>query len=186
MNDIYRVLPERPLLDWLVAHYFKNCDWGWHCKPPFFRFPARNHLAHELILTVHHKPTFLAEYKAFAELIAAGRKEEVDPLWLASFFATLCLSVNSLESSVDSPLVKITDKDLETLPEVFFDAAQGCLESGDWIGKPRIRTLQTIVLFAPYLLFAGTPTSRERHQTCQHCSTTTPSVSLADLIYLNS
>lgn len=89
---------------------------------------------------------------------------------------TLCLSVNSLDGKVESPLVTITEEQLETLPWKLFDCAQGSLECGDWTGewglceflpqpmtnskptgKPRIRTLQAIVLFAPFLLFAGTP-----------------------------
>ncbi|KAM0754833.1 hypothetical protein T439DRAFT_297225 [Meredithblackwellia eburnea MCA 4105] len=145
MDEIWRSIPSsKPVLDWLLSNYFSRADWGWH---------------------LHHKPTFMAEYDAFTDLVIQGRRDEIDPLWLAAFCMTLCLSVNSLDGKVESPLVTITERDLETLPWKFFEAAQGSLECGDWTGKPRIRTLQAIVLFAPFLLFAGMPSTGERHQT---------------------
>lgn len=76
-----------------------------------------------------------------------------------------CLSVNALDEPVDSPLVSITAAQLESWPVEFFQAAQSCLECADWTGKPRIRTLQAIALFAPYLLFAGSSLHSERFQT---------------------
>ncbi|KAI5479669.1 Zn(2)-C6 fungal-type transcription factor [Pseudohyphozyma bogoriensis] len=143
-DDIWRTIPSnKPVLDWLINHYFQRTDWGWH---------------------VHHKPTFMAEYEAFSQLIVEGRKDEIDPLWLAIFCMTLCLSLNSVESQVESPLVNITEHDLRTLPWAFFEAAQSSLEVGDWTGKPRIRTLHTIALFGPFLLFAGLPAAGERYQ----------------------
>lgn len=34
---------------------------------------------------MHHKPSFMAEYEAFSQLVAQGRKDEIDPLWIAIF-----------------------------------------------------------------------------------------------------
>lgn len=115
--------------------------------------------------SVHHKPTFLAEYDAFCTLRAQDRLAEIDPLWLACFAMTLCLSVNSLSAPVSTPLVSIAATDLEILPWRYFEAAQSALECGDWTGRPRFRTLQAIVLFAPFFLYAGERASAERHQT---------------------
>ena len=99
------------------------------------------------IVTVHHKPTFLREYEAFTQLCSLpGGRDQVDPLFLGILFSTLCLSVNSLESSIDLPLVSISTQDLDTWPERFFLAAQSALECGDWTGKPRIRTLQVSIV----------------------------------------
>ncbi|GAA6003755.1 uncharacterized protein JCM10292_003360 [Rhodotorula paludigena] len=145
LNDIYEHLPQRKSeLDWMLRHYFERVDWAWH---------------------LHHKPTFLAEYDAFCTLRAQDRHAEIDPLWLACFAMTLCLSVNSLDAPVSTPLVSITAHDLDTLPWRYFECAQSALECGDWTGKPRFRTLQAIVLFAPFFLFAGNRASAERHQT---------------------
>jgi hypothetical protein len=115
---------------------------------------------------VIHEPTFLKEYAAFTQLVQQNRHNEIDPLFLSLLLMILCLSVNALESTVLSPLVTITEDDLLTLPAKFFEAAQSALESGDWTGQPKIRTLQTIVLFSPFLLFSGTSVKGERHQTC--------------------
>ncbi|KAK4704424.1 hypothetical protein P7C70_g1786, partial [Phenoliferia sp. Uapishka_3] len=144
-DDVWESIPSsKPLLDFLVRNYYTRADWGWH---------------------VQHKPTFMAEYDGFTDLVKQGRKDEIDPLWLASLCMVLCLSVNSLDGPVESPLVAIPENDLTTLPWKFFELAQAALECGDWTGKPRIRTLQTICLFAPFLLFAGLPSTGERHQT---------------------
>lgn len=154
LDDIYANLPQRKSVsDWMLRNYFERVDWAWHRASPSF---ALSHFLPDLPLhAVHHKPTFLAEYDAFCLLRSEGRQAEIDPLWLACFAMTLCLSVNSLESPIESPLCSITAQDLDTLPWKFFECAQSALECGDWTGKPRFRTLQAIVLFAPFFLFAG-------------------------------
>ncbi|GAA6051731.1 hypothetical protein JCM3770_002704 [Rhodotorula araucariae] len=145
LDDIYASLPQRKSeIDWMLRNYFERVDWAWH---------------------LHHKPTFFAEYDAFCVLRTQNRLSEIDPLWLACFAMTLCLSVNALDAPVSTPLVSIAAADLETLPWRYFECAQGALECGDWTGRPRFRTLQAIVLFAPFFLFAGNRASAERHQT---------------------
>ncbi|GAA5845422.1 hypothetical protein JCM9279_003025 [Rhodotorula babjevae] len=145
LDDIFANLPQRKSeLDWMLRNYFDRVDWAWH---------------------LHHKPTFEAEYEAFCTLRAEGRLAEIDPLWVACLAMTLSLSVNSLSAPVSTPLMSISAADLESLPWRYFECAQGALECGDWTGKPRFRTLQAIVLFAPFFLFAGNRASAERHQT---------------------
>lgn len=113
------------MLDWLVASYFSRTDWSWHGQP------IASKRYHTTLTTrlyaVLHRPTFLAEFEAFTQLAEGGRKDEVDPLWLASLCMVLCLAINSLDGPVQSPLVKITEAELETLPWQYFEAAQGCL-----------------------------------------------------------
>lgn len=70
------------------------------------------------------------------------RRLMIDPLFLAVLFQMLCLSINSLDTAIESPLVRISIDDLNKLPQLFFGASQSALECGDWTGKPRIRTLQ--------------------------------------------
>ncbi|KPV74666.1 uncharacterized protein RHOBADRAFT_53623 [Rhodotorula graminis WP1] len=143
--DIFANLPQRKSeIDWMLRNYFDRVDWAWH---------------------LHHKPTFEAEYDAFCILRAEGRLAEIDPLWVACLAMTLSLSVNSLSAPVSTPLMSISAADLESLPWRYFECAQSALECGDWTGKPRFRTLQAIVLFAPFFLFAGNRASAERHQT---------------------
>lgn len=141
LADIWRSVPtSKPVLDWLVLNYFARCDWGWH-RQSLIIFESRRRA--DSLAPVHHKPSFLREYEAFSQLCSLpGGRDQVDPLWLGMLFSTLCLSVNSLESSIDLPLVSISTKDLDSWPEEFFLAAQSALECGDWTGKPRIRTLQ--------------------------------------------
>ncbi|KAM0791451.1 hypothetical protein ACM66B_005906 [Microbotryomycetes sp. NB124-2] len=144
LDDIYESLPKKQMMDHLVQTYFTRADWAWH---------------------LHHRPTFEAEYAAFGQLLAAGRRDEVDPLWTAVLAMTCCLALNALDGPVNSPLVTITDEDLVMLPQKYCDAAQAALECGDWTGLPRVRTLQTIALFSPYFLYKGTPAIGLRHQT---------------------
>ena len=146
LADIWRSVPtSKPVLDWLVMNYFARCDWGWHRESSLLVIMS---MSDDSFVLVHHKPSFLREYQAFTQLCSLpGGRDQVDPLWLGIFFSTLCLSVNSLESSIDLPLVSISTKDLDTWPEQFFLAAQSALECGDWTGKPRIRTLQVSIPF---------------------------------------
>ncbi|GAA5896136.1 hypothetical protein JCM8208_007536 [Rhodotorula glutinis] len=145
LDDIFANLPQRKSeIDWMLRNYFDRVDWAWH---------------------LHHKPTFEAEYDAFCTLRAQGRLAEIDPLWVACLAMTLSLSVNSLSAPVSTPLMSISAADLEALPWRYFECAQSALECGDWTGRPRFRTLQAIVLFAPFFLFAGNRASAERHQT---------------------
>jgi hypothetical protein len=116
---------------------------------------------------VHHKPTFLAEYEAYSTLRSQGRQYSIDPLWVAYFALTLALSVKSLEAPISTPLLSITGQDLDELPAKYVECAERALECAEWLKpttKPRFRTVQAIVLFAPYYLFAGNAAAVERHQ----------------------
>lgn len=114
LDDIWNSLPQsKLLLDYLVQAYFSRADWAWH---------------------LHHSPSFMAEYEAFGELVQQGRRDLVDPLWVAVLSMTLCLAVANLDGPVHSPLVNISQEDLNSLPQKFCDAAQSALECGDWTG----------------------------------------------------
>ncbi|SCZ88574.1 BZ3500_MvSof-1268-A1-R1_Chr2-1g04500 [Microbotryum saponariae] len=139
LDSIWRTVPSsKQFVDWLVHNYFANYDWSWH---------------------LHHIPLFQAEYESFQSLCQQGRRDEIDPLWLAVFFQTLCLSVHFLEEPVMSPTVTISKQDLMTLPQKYFEAAEAMLQVAEWKVIPRYRTLQTISLFSPYLLWMGNPSS---------------------------
>jgi hypothetical protein len=58
----------------------------------------------------------------------------------------------SLESAaLPNPLATLTDDELRALPETFFQASQRALAIAEWESIPRIRSIQTIVLFTQYL-----------------------------------
>ncbi|SCV71971.1 BQ2448_4665 [Microbotryum intermedium] len=145
LDSIWRTVPSsKQFVDWLVHNYFANYDWSWH---------------------LHHIPLFQAEYEAFQSLCQQERRDEIDPLWLAVFFQTLCLSVHFLEEPVTSPTVTISKQGLMTLPQKYFEAAEAMLQVAEWKAIPRYRTLQTISLFSPYLLWMGNPSTGERLRT---------------------
>ena len=86
---------------------------------------------------------------------------------MAYFALTLALSVKSLEAPISTPLLSITGQDLDELPAKYVECAERALECAEWLKattKPRFRTVQAIVLFAPYYLFAGNAAAVERHQ----------------------
>ncbi|TKA56963.1 hypothetical protein B0A53_01364 [Rhodotorula sp. CCFEE 5036] len=147
LEEIFAVLPSRKAeTDWMLNNYFTRVDWAWH---------------------LHHKPTFLAEYEAYSTLRSQGRQYSIDPLWVAYFALTLALSVKSLEAPISTPLLSITGQDLDELPAKYVECAERALECAEWLKpttKPRFRTVQAIVLFAPYYLFAGNAAAVERHQ----------------------
>ena len=61
------------------------------------------------------------------------------------------LSLDPATTSAPNPLSAIADDRLRVLPEKWFAAAQRALALGEWETYPRVRTLQTIVLFTQYL-----------------------------------
>lgn len=175
LEEIYAVLPSRKAeTDWMLNNYFTRVDWAWHRASSSPTVPVQTTASFlrvdpgvrfSPLATVHHKPTFLAEYEAYSTLRTQGRQYSIDPLWVAYFALTLALSVKSLEAPVSTPLLSITGSDLDQLPARYVDCAERALECADWLrGKPRFRTVQAIVLFAPYYLFAGNALAAERHQ----------------------
>lgn len=163
LDDIWKSLPQsKHLMSFLVETYFSQADWAWHCE----NWVARSKVFTMLIyVAVHHIPSFRAECHAYEALLAQGRRDEIDPLWIAVLSMTLCLACSSLSQPVHSPLVNISEEDLSILPQQYCEAAQAALECGDWTGLPRIRTLQAIALLSPYFLYKGSPATGLRHQT---------------------
>lgn len=78
---------------------------------------------------------------------------------------TIALAADTLEEPVSNANITLTKEDLDKKPSEWYEASRTLLEVGDWTSRPRMRTLQTIALFAPYLMFRGTPLAYERLQT---------------------
>lgn len=130
LRMLYRVLPQRAAVTHLVELYFSKVSWLFH------------HI---------HAPTFLAELEAFHIMLDNGRSEEVDVLWIALLFMVLSVALDSTNTSRSplslnplkhNPLGGMSDEQLHTLPEVFFQASQRALALGEWESIPRVRSIQ--------------------------------------------
>lgn len=99
---------------------------------------------------------FPIEHERYVQMLATGREDLIDPLWIACFCMVLALSLEGFFSRPtgrhDLSLFRgLSETDLKDLPSVWHDAALRALQLGEWGGTPRIRTVQCCVLFAQYI-----------------------------------
>ncbi|GAA6056116.1 hypothetical protein JCM3770_006002 [Rhodotorula araucariae] len=144
VERIVRTLPGREATAFLVERYFTSVNWLFH------------HL---------HAPSFRAELDAFHSLCNASRANDVDLTWLALLLMVLCLALDSMHFSRSplalapaakggcdgTPLEQYTEEQLRALPERWFAASVRALKLAEWEAVPRIRSIQTIVLYTQYL-----------------------------------
>ncbi|GAA5884601.1 hypothetical protein JCM16303_003676, partial [Sporobolomyces ruberrimus] len=154
IDRMIRSLPGREATTYLVDRYFTSVAW---------------------LFRVVHAPSFRAEVEAFHKLCDEGRQAEVDIYWLSLLFMVLCLAVDSTHFSrsplaldptrtanssstpqgsypdQQSPLSAYSPSQLEALPERWFGIAMRAMRLGEWETIPRIRSVQTIILFTQYL-----------------------------------
>lgn len=95
-----------------------------------------------LLTQVIHRVTFRAEYDAFWKIPRARITSVVDPLWIALYLAVLCLAVSGVDEETIAVIPGYSDEEKKTLPDLWVNASQEALRIGDWVGTPRIRTLQ--------------------------------------------
>ncbi|GAA6060062.1 hypothetical protein JCM10212_003023 [Sporobolomyces blumeae] len=150
IDRMIRSLPGREATLYLVERYFTSVAW---------------------LFRVVHAPSFRAEVDAFHTLCDEGRQAEVDIFWLALLFMVLCLAVDSTHFSRSplaldpnrasgttpsglsepNPLSAYTPAYLEALPERWYGIAMRAMRLGEWETIPKIRSIQTIILFTQYL-----------------------------------
>ncbi|KAG0667170.1 hypothetical protein C6P46_002582 [Rhodotorula mucilaginosa] len=150
LERIMRTLPGREATVFLVERYFTNVSWLFH------------HL---------HAPSFRFEVEHFHSMCDQGRQREVDPFWLALLLMVLCLALDSMHYSrsplslrtevngqkdstpvgKDTPLEAYTQEQLKALPERWFGASMRALKLAEFETVPRVRSIQTIVLYTQYL-----------------------------------
>jgi len=99
---------------------------------------------------------FPVEHERYVDMLAQGREDLIDPLWIACFCMVLALSLEGFFSRPggqhDLSLFRgLSESDLKDLPSVWHDAALRALQLGEWGGTPRIRTIQTAVLMGQYI-----------------------------------
>ncbi|GAA5825755.1 hypothetical protein JCM11251_000359 [Rhodosporidiobolus azoricus] len=146
VERIAKALPGKAATVWLVERYFGSVAWLF------------NHL---------HAPSFRAELAFFHDHLLPTRAHEVDLFYLALLLMVLCLALDStyykrsplaLSSTAeegkeedDDPLKEYSEEQKKLLPERWFAASMRALRLAEWETVPRVRTIQTIVLFTQYL-----------------------------------
>ncbi|BGP55261.1 hypothetical protein JCM8202v2_002859 [Rhodotorula sphaerocarpa] len=153
LERIMRTLPGRDATLFLVERYFSNVAWLFH------------HL---------HAPSFRAEVQHFHLMCDQERQRDVDPFWLALLLMVICLALDSMHYSRSplalqgehahahgadvrgmvgqgTPLEMYSQEQLKALPERWFGASMRALKLAEFETVPRIRSIQTIVLFTQYL-----------------------------------
>ncbi|SGZ02009.1 BQ5605_C033g11180 [Microbotryum silenes-dioicae] len=131
MAQIFAVLPGKEIARFLIDKYFDEMEWDFRILDPV---------------------AFPIEHERYVEMIAEGREDLIDPLWVA----VLALSLEGFWSRSNgkkdlSLFHGLTERELQDLPSVFHDASLRALQLGEWGGTPRIRTIQTIILFGQYI-----------------------------------
>ncbi|BGP15860.1 hypothetical protein JCM10213v2_003849 [Rhodosporidiobolus nylandii] len=151
VERILKALPGREAVDWLVERYFGNVAWLF------------NHV---------HGESFRHELASFHSLCDAtpSRALEVDLFWLSLLLMILCLALDSMHfkrsplaldgggaeragegQGGEDPLRMYTEEQRRLLPERWFAASMRALKLAEWESVPRVRSIQTIILFTQYL-----------------------------------
>ncbi|TNY19628.1 hypothetical protein DMC30DRAFT_447750 [Rhodotorula diobovata] len=135
LAQIFAVLPDPEIASYLLTKYFQEMEWDFRVLDPV---------------------AFPIEHERYVQMLATGREDLIDPLWIACFCMVLALSLEGFFSRPtgrhDLSLFRgLSETDLKDLPSVWHDAALRALQLGEWGGTPRIRTVQCCVLFAQYI-----------------------------------
>ncbi|GAA5995049.1 hypothetical protein JCM5350_004225 [Sporobolomyces pararoseus] len=133
--QILAVLPGPEISQFLIAKYFAEIEWDFKVLDPV---------------------AFPLEHLRYNEMLEQGREDLIDPLWIAVFCMVLALSLEGFWSRPkgmkDLSLFRGLDEaGLKDLPSVWHDASLRALQLGEYGGTPRIRTIQTVVLFGQYI-----------------------------------
>ncbi|BGP31851.1 hypothetical protein JCM10296v2_003628 [Rhodotorula toruloides] len=175
IDRIMRTLPGRDATAYLVERYFDNVAWLFH------------HL---------HAPSFRAEVEAFHTLCDQNRQHSIDLPWLALLLMVLSLALDSLHHSrsplaldptrtmveeKDHPLEAYGDETLKKMPERWFGASVRALRLAEFETVPRIRSIQTIILYTQYLQLS----SADRGEPSQRVVWLSSAIRLAQVLKLH-
>lgn len=135
MDRIFKVLPGEEVASFLIEKYFAEMEWDFQ---------------------VIDREAFLVEHERFCQMVQQGREAFIDPLWIAVYCMVLALSLEGFWSRPGgnknlSIFGGLSEKELQDLPSVWHDSSLRSLQLGEWGGTPRIRTIQTIILFGQYI-----------------------------------
>ncbi|KAJ5986630.1 hypothetical protein N7451_010995 [Penicillium sp. IBT 35674x] len=97
-----------------------------------------------------HWPSFQAEMNYFWEIMAQQRHSELDPLWLSVFFMVMALALDNRSTAPTGPSHPFhgyTHQGLNELTSKYHAVSIKALYLGDAMSTPRVRTIQTVILF---------------------------------------
>ncbi|GEM07470.1 zn(2)-C6 fungal-type transcription factor [Rhodotorula toruloides] len=175
IDRIMRTLPGRDAIGYLVERYFDNVAWLFH------------HL---------HAPSFRAEVDAFHTMCDQNRQHSIDLPWLALLLMVLSLALDSLHHSrspfaLDPTRTMVEDKDhpleaygeetLKKMPKRWFGASMRALRLAEYETVPRIRSIQTIILYTQYLQLS----SADRGEPSQRVVWLSAAIRLAQVLKLH-
>ncbi|GAA5910772.1 Zn(II)2Cys6 transcription factor [Sporobolomyces salmoneus] len=140
LDKIFRILPNKEESYKSIERYWNGFHWMFTCL---------------------HMPSFEAEHDKYWEMTEAGRREEVDPAWLAIYTLVLALSWN--DAAHLSPWMLSDVKELTAEEEAkrereasaFCAASQKLLLLADAQGRPQVRTMQYVMLMACWTVIAA-------------------------------
>ncbi|GAA5978176.1 hypothetical protein JCM11641_001125 [Rhodosporidiobolus odoratus] len=129
LNRLWPFLPGQNLSGKLVEKYF---------------------LEVAILHNVFHRPSFQAEHERAWEMIAAGRRDEIDPMWLSGYCMVLALAVDGLRC--EEPRIHLTPEEQQRChPLLWYACAQRFSQIGDGSGRPQVRFIQTVILIGQWL-----------------------------------
>ncbi|GAA5875564.1 hypothetical protein JCM1840_003262 [Sporobolomyces johnsonii] len=132
LEAVYRSLPNRVLSTRLVES-FDQVDW---------------------LHNVCYKELFLAEHERQWEMREAGRGDEVDPMWLACYCMILALSVDGLRCQPHDDRPR-ADEQKQFNPVQWYACSLRLMQLGDFMGRPQVRFIQTVILIGQWLQFSA-------------------------------
>ncbi|GAA5928234.1 Zn(II)2Cys6 transcription factor [Sporobolomyces koalae] len=144
LDKIFRILPNKEDSHRALERYRHGFHWMFTCL---------------------HFPSLQAEHKKFWEMTEAGRRDEVDPAWLAIYTLVLALSWNdttfmepwlTAQQPKDTPEV-VARKEQEAT--AFYAASQRLFLLADPYGRPQVRIMQCVMLSACWTVIAAADSS---------------------------
>ncbi|ORY33483.1 hypothetical protein BCR39DRAFT_520364 [Naematelia encephala] len=129
MKDNLAALPDRPVMEHLVDHYFSTVDLFWH------------HV---------HQSVFREEFSQFLSIRDSGQPLLVDPAWIALLTSVLCVSTHSLlRCGWTNGLATLNDTHRDfynSLSKQLDEAFENVLLCAGCLRRPQFRVLQALLI----------------------------------------
>ncbi|KAI5476155.1 Zn(2)-C6 fungal-type transcription factor [Pseudohyphozyma bogoriensis] len=95
---------------------------------------------------IFHEPSIRAEHDRYWEMVNAGRRGEVCPIWLAVYCMIMALAVDGVKASSSIP--GVTSQREQAVQ--WYNAAQRLLQLGNWLATPQVRCILVMLLFVQW------------------------------------
>ncbi|GJN87791.1 hypothetical protein Rhopal_000746-T1 [Rhodotorula paludigena] len=124
LDKVFATFPQEELSRALVRTYFESVAWFYH---------------------VLHEPAFLAEHDRYWEMVAQGRRHEVDPAWLATYCMVVALGLSSTPPNEVLPKLPFGQRSETCL--AWYAAAVRLFQLSGSARRPQFRNVQLVVMF---------------------------------------